>query len=201
MSRLALTTLAALAALTATAPRADDAHRELGAHVHGIGALNIAVEGNEVAMELHVPGADIVGFEYAAETAEDKAKLAAAVAQLERPLELFKLPEAAGCVVTEAKVALETEAHDHDHGAEGHSAEAHAEADHDDHEEGAQHAEFDGDYLLTCGNPAALNRIEFAYFAAFPNARELDIQFVSGKGAGTAKVTRENDALDLAGMI
>ena len=196
MPRLALTTLATLAALAATAPRAEDAHRELGAHVHGIGALNIAVQGAEVAMELHVPGSDIVGFEHEAETAEDKAALAAAVALLERPLELFKLPEAAGCVVTEAKVALETEAHDHDHDAEGH-----AEEGHDDQAEGAQHAEFDADYLLTCGDPTALDRIAFAYFAAFPNARELDVQLVSDKGAGTAKVTRDADVLDLAGRI
>ena len=196
MPRLALTTTATLAALAATAPRAEDAHRELGAHVHGIGALNIAVQGAEVAMELHVPGSDIVGFEHEAETAEDKAALAAAVALLERPLELFKLPEAAGCVVTEAKVALETEAHDHDHDAEGH-----AEEGHDDHAEGAQHAEFDADYLLTCGDPTALDRITFAYFAAFPNARELDVQLVSDKGAGTAKVTRDADVLDLAGRI
>ena len=191
MPRLALTTLATLAALAATAPRAEDAHRELGAHVHGIGALNIAVQGAEVAMELHVPGADIVGFEHAAETAEDKAALAAAVALLERPLELFKLPEAAGCVVTSAAAVFETEADDHDHGEEGH----------DDHAEGARHAEFDADYLLTCGYPTALDRIAFAYFAAFPNARELDVQLVSDKGAGTAKVTRDADVLDLAGRI
>ena len=99
-------------------------------------------------------------------------------------------------VVTEAKVALETEAHDHDHDAEGH-----AEEGHDDHAEGARHAEFDADYLLTCGDPTALDRIAFAYFAAFPNARELDVQLVSDKGAGTAKVTRDADILDLAGRI
>ena len=191
MPRLALTTMATLAALAATAPRAEDAHRELGAHVHGIGALNIAVQGAEVAMELHVPGADIVGFEHAAETAEDKAALDAAVALLERPLELFKLPEAAGCVVTSAAAVFETEADDHDHGEEGH----------DDHAEAARHAEFDADYLLTCGDPTALDRITFAYFAAFPNARELDVQLVSDKGAGTAKVTRDADILDLAGRI
>lgn len=201
MPRLALTTLATLAALAATAPQAEDAQRELGAHVHGIGALNIAVQGAEVAMELHVPGADIVGFEHAAETAEDKAALDAAVALLERPLELFKLPEAAGCVVTSAAAVFETAADDHDHGEEGHAEDGHDEDGHDDHAEGARHAEFDADYLLTCGDPTALDRIAFAYFAAFPNARELDVQLVSDKGAGTAKVTRDADVLDLAGRI
>lgn len=209
MSRLALATLAVLAAAPVPAVLAEDAHRELGAHVHGTGALNIAIEGAQVSMELHVPGADIVGFEHAADSAEDKAALAAAVALLERPLELFVLPAAAGCTVTEAAAGLVTEDHDdHDHGTEGHTdadhaAEGHAEDDHadDDHAGEAAHAEFDADYVLTCGEPAALDRIDFAYFTAFPNARELDIQLITAKGAGSAEVTREAPALDLAGRI
>ena len=204
MSRLALATLAVLAAVPAV--RAEDAHRELGAHVHGTGALNIAIEGAQVSMELHVPGADIVGFEHAADSAEDKAALAAAIALLKRPLELFVLPAAAGCTVTEAAAGLVTE--DHDHGTEGHTdadhaAEGHAEDDHGDGDHAGEtaHAEFDADYVLTCGEPAALDRIDFAYFTAFPNARELDIQLITAKGAGSAEVTREAPALDLAGRI
>ena len=56
--------------------------RELGAHEHGHSALNIAIEGGQVAMELQAPGADIVGFEYEAISAEDRAKLDAAIAAL-----------------------------------------------------------------------------------------------------------------------
>jgi len=55
-------------------------------------------------MELHAPGADIVGFEYSAETAQDRAKVDAAVAMLARPLDLFALPEAAGCSVAQASM-------------------------------------------------------------------------------------------------
>ena len=52
--------------------------RQLGAHEHGHGTLNIAIEGTTVSMELEVPGSDIVGFEHVAATPEQKAAYASA---------------------------------------------------------------------------------------------------------------------------
>ena len=69
--------------------------RQLDSHEHGVGELNIAFDGNTVAIEFHAPGADIVGFEYEAESAEDRSLIDAAVARLARPLDLFVLPAAA----------------------------------------------------------------------------------------------------------
>ncbi|MEM8730584.1 MAG: DUF2796 domain-containing protein [Pseudomonadota bacterium] len=127
---LALVTVSALALIAAQATAQET--RELGAHEHGVGELDIAIEGDQMVMELHVPGADIVGFEYAPEAEADKATVAAALETLEAPLSLFVLPDAAGCTVVEASAELEIEGEedqdDHDHG------EDHAD-DHDDHDE------------------------------------------------------------------
>ncbi|MEM7544138.1 MAG: DUF2796 domain-containing protein [Pseudomonadota bacterium] len=136
-----LTAAFSLTVLAAVAAHAES--RELDAHQHGHGTLNIAVEGATVAMELEAPGADIVGFEHPAETAEDRALIDAAIAQLAKPLELFTIPEAAGCTVTTANVALigeENHEDAHDHGdAHGHEdAHDHDEAHGDEH---ADHAE------------------------------------------------------------
>ncbi|QFS81714.1 hypothetical protein FIU97_02900 [Roseivivax sp. THAF40] len=145
-----------LIALLAAAPAVAQDARQLDAHEHGVGELNIAIEGTTVAMELHAPGADIVGFEYAAESETDRAAVDAAVATLARPLDLFVLPAAAECSVTQASAALESdEAHeDHDHGDEhasgdDHKHDAHEEEDHahegehehEDHAHGDDHAE------------------------------------------------------------
>lgn len=121
--------------LLATPAFAEDT-RELDAHEHGVGALNIAVEGKTVAMEFHAPGADIVGFEYVAESEEDLAAIEGAIATLSKPLDLFQIPEAAGCGVTEVSAELENE-EDHD----GHDDHGHDE--HDDHEEHADHDSHD----------------------------------------------------------
>jgi hypothetical protein len=76
---------------------AEDQHRELGAHVHGHGTLNIAIENKRLALELEVAGMDVVGFEHAASTPEQKAAVDKAKGLLEKPLDVFALPAAAGC--------------------------------------------------------------------------------------------------------
>ena len=55
-------------------------------HVHGHGTLNIAIEDKRVSMELEVPGMDIVGFEHAPSTDDQKAAVEKAKARLEKPL-------------------------------------------------------------------------------------------------------------------
>lgn len=110
--------------------------RSLEAHVHGVGALNVAVEGDVVAMEFRAPGADIVGFEHAAKSDADLAAVEAALKVLEKPFDLFIFPEGAGCAVTEAKAELVTEEDHDDHDHEKHEDhDDHAEHKHDDHAE------------------------------------------------------------------
>lgn len=202
----------ALILLSACAANAEEA-RQLDAHEHGVGQLDIAFDGGQIAMALHAPGADIVGFEYAAKSAEDRAKVDAAVATLARPLDLFGLPEAAGCSVVQASASLESEAehgaHEHEeHAEEGHKHEDHAgheehEEDHDhkEHAEDAGHTEFHAEYLLDCADPAKASVITFAYFEAFPNALELEVQVVSDKGATAFEVERAAPTLDLRDMF
>ncbi|MDB9707907.1 DUF2796 domain-containing protein, partial [Planktotalea frisia] len=84
------TTLTAVALLTALPVFAEDS-RQLDAHEHGVGALNIAIDGTSVAMEFHAPGADIVGFEYSAKSDADLAAIETAIAALNAPLDLFVL--------------------------------------------------------------------------------------------------------------
>ena len=85
---------------------ADEPQRQLGAHVHGAGKLSIAIEKRVVEIELEAPGSDIVGFEHAAATTDQKQAVARARATLAKPLTLIKLPEAAACKLISAKVKL-----------------------------------------------------------------------------------------------
>lgn len=195
-----------LATLLATSALAGET-RQLDAHEHGVGALNIAIDGNTVAMELRAPGADIVGFEYAAVRSEDLSTIESAVAMLSRPLELFVLPASAECAVVEANAELEVDdehthgedhaaadhGHDHDHAHDKHADASHAA------DEG--HSEFHAEYLLTCAEPGAISAIDFAYFKAFENAQKLDIQIVSASGSQAFVVERDSPKLELPGMF
>lgn len=192
-------TLSIVAAMTLACPAFAEGSRELDAHEHGVGELNIALDGTTVSMELHAPGADIVGFEYEAESAEDRSAIDAAVATLAKPQELFVLPAAAECTVTQASAELESE---EEHEGGEHADEEHAEGENvDENHEEASHTEFHAEYVLTCANPSAIDNIEFAYFDAFENARELEVQIVSGAGAQAFEVERDEPTLDLRGMF
>jgi hypothetical protein len=189
-------TLGAAAVLGAIAvfPAAAQTHRELGAHEHGRGTLNIAVEGNKVSMELEVPGMDILGFEHEAKSRNDKTTLEKARQKLSAPLLLFKLPLSAGCQVTEAKVEVETGEHDHaDQEKLGDAAKSTEKEQH--------HSEFHNMYSLECTSPTNITGIEFGYFNAFPGAEKLEVNVITPKGQNKFEVMRARPHLSLTGMI
>lgn len=165
----ALTALLFCSAAAIALPREarTEGSRELGAHEHGHGSLAMAVDNGQIGIELEAPGADIVGFEHPAESAEDRAAVDSAVAVLSNPLELFLLANA-DCEVIRAEVELvgehhEEHMHDDDHGHDEDHAEDddHAEdEDHDEdhaHDESADesHTKFHASYLLTCARIGA----------------------------------------------
>ncbi|PSL20428.1 zinc uptake protein ZrgA [Shimia abyssi] len=213
-------------------PALAEETRELDAHEHGVGELNIAVDGETVAIEFHAPGADIVGFEYEATNEEDLAAIETATSILSNPLDLFVFPDTAGCSVVSASAELDTEEdghddhddhadehhdeHSDDHDEHGddhahkehkdeHADEHHDEHDHehahDEHADEAGHTEFHAEYMLTCATPSAISAIELAYFATFPNARELVVQVVGANGASAFEVERDAPTLDVSGLF
>ncbi|MEP5761314.1 MAG: DUF2796 domain-containing protein [Litoreibacter sp.] len=209
-----------LVALIAAMPAVAEDSRQLDAHEHGVGTLNIAIEGSTVAMSFEAPGADIVGFEYAAKSDTDLVAIYKALNTLDAPLDLFVLPDAAACTVTEAHVELASEdehddhadeAHDdHDDGHDDHADETHDDHDdghedhdeahddeHDEHADEAGHTEFHAEYTLSCENPDALSEINFAYFETFANAQEVEVQIITASGAQAFEVEREAPRLDL----
>ena len=191
-------------ALSATPSLAEET-TQLDAHEHGVGQLNIAFDENKIAMELHAPGADIVGFEYGAKSDADLAAIDAALQTLSDPLGLFLIPEAASCIVITAHAKLESEDSDHDeeghddHDKEGH--DDHDEEGHDDHDEAPGHTEFHAEYLLECANLTEISAITFSYFEIFPNALELEVQVISDKGATAFEIERDVAKLDLRGIF
>ncbi|ARP37155.1 zinc uptake protein ZrgA [Vibrio syngnathi] len=130
---------------------ANEEFRSHEAHVHGKVEVNIAQDGQELLVEVTAPGADVVGFEHAPETAEQKKVFEQAITQLNKPEELFGFNNASCTLKFKSVTNTLEDDHDdhegHDH-AEGehddHEGHDHAEHGHDDHE-GYDHAEHDHD--------------------------------------------------------
>ncbi|MBV4466391.1 DUF2796 domain-containing protein [Pseudomonas sp. SWRI79] len=167
-----------------------DEHGSLSAHEHGVGRLNAALDGQTLELELESPAMNLVGFEHAATTDADKAKVAVVRAQLEKPLVLFNLPKAAGCVVATQELESplfgdKPDADDHDE-----------EDAKDGHEHHQDHSEIHAHYQFSCSAPGALKTLDLAnIFNTFPATQKVQVQLISPSGQQGVEVTAKAAAL------
>ena len=186
--------------------------RQVDKHEHGVGELNIAVEGNSIDLEFMIPGADIVGFEYKAKSEADIALVKDALIKFDEFNNIFSIPIASNCNLVEADISINQgdnhkdehdhdEHDDHDEHEDEHDHDDHGEHDdHDEHDEEA-HNEFVAHYSFNCGNIKEIDRISFPYFTTFPNSGELEVQFVSEIGSTSFEVEGDEPFIDLKGKI
>jgi hypothetical protein len=172
---------------------AEETQRELGAHVHGHGTLNIAIEDTVLTIELTAPGDDIVGFEHPPNGDDEMKAIADAKARLEDALNLFAPPAEASCTVTSANAVTRKEEH------EEHEADTKAAASGEDHEEeGGEHSEFFAQYAFACQSPDALTKLTTRYFDQFERAKELEVTIIGPTGQSAQSIDRANPAIDLS---
>lgn len=181
----------AFAAAAPPALSADERHAEHGAHQHGHGSLEIAIEKGTISLDLRMPGSDIVGFEHAPATEHEKKAVEDAKKRLADPLLMFGIPPDAGCRTTEVDVHVHAGDHDDDQGEQ--KTPAASEPKH-------EHSNFHAKYTLTCTAPQAIKSLDIALFAAFAGAQELDVIAVSEKGQVKAEASRKAPKVPLPGL-
>ncbi|CAD7556060.1 DUF2796 domain-containing protein [Aeromonas hydrophila] len=184
----AVTLLLAAAAFGVQANHDEHDSHGHGAHEHGHGHLNLVLDGNQLMIELQAPAADLVGFEHAAKSDEEKAQYAKAMAQLKQPDALFRFDPAAGCKLTqqELQAAKEDHHHDHDHDHDHQKSDGkHDEHHHDD----AGHADMGAMYTYTCATPAKLTGLEATLFSVYPSLEKLSVQGILPSGQTAVELT------------
>lgn len=164
--------------------------RQVDKHEHGVGELNIAIDGSLAEFEFMLPGADIVGFEYEAKSDEDLAKIENALLVLENYENLFALTKNSKCVLADLDYHLSGEEHDE-----------HADEEHEEHADEESHTEFYAKYSFKCDNIKQLDKVEFSYFKTFPNSSELEVQFVSDIGSNAFEVEADKPVIILKGLL
>ena len=174
--------------------------RQVDKHEHGVGELNIAIDGSLAEFEFMLPGADIVGFEYEAKSDEDLAKIENALLVLENYKNLFALTKNSKCVLADLDYHLSGEEHD-EHADEEHADEEHADEEHEEHADEESHTEFYAKYSFKCDNIKQLDKVEFSYFKTFPNSSELEVQFVSDIGSNAFEVEADKPVIILKGLL
>ena len=186
------------------------------AHEHGVGHLSIAIQGDEVEIELVVPGADAVGFEHTAKTESEKRAVKVAAEKLKEAKRLITLTPVAHCHLEETKVTsalLQSDKDEHNH-TKDHTHLKHVkngehkqdEHDHKGHEKhghkdlekhaGSEvHSEFSAHYHFHCDHPEKLIGADVGFFKVFPSAHGLETRWVTDKGQGTIELTAKASRL------
>ncbi|MDX1609280.1 MAG: DUF2796 domain-containing protein [Halofilum sp. (in: g-proteobacteria)] len=176
-----------------TGPAAAE-RRDRDAHVHGAAALDVAVLGDEVEIDLRSPAVNIVGFEHEPRTENQRARLTAALAALREGTELFALP-GADCALREARVrrAEGQSADDVDLGhddrgqGEDHADAADGHGHEQDEDQSAAHSEIRAHYRFRCAGRVRAVRV--ALFERFPGTGSVRVQYLTGDLQGARTLT------------
>ena len=155
----------------------EHSHDSLGAHEHGVASLNAALDGNLLELQLESPAMNLVGFEHAAKSDADKAKVAAAKRELEQPITLFAL-NSGDCKATEVELQspLFGDA-DHDH-------------DNDHHAHEGEHSDIHAHYRFECAKANELKQLDLAeLFKRFPATEKIQVQLIGPNGQQGAELT------------
>ena len=163
-----------------------DEHGSLDAHEHGIAQLNVVLDGQALELGLESPAMNLVGFEHAAESDADKAKVAAARSQLQDPLALFGL-SAGDCSLSETELESPLfEDDEHEHEDEEHHA----------HDKDSEHSEIHAHYRLDCKKPGELKQLNLGeLFTRFPATEKIQVQLIGPNGQQGVELTPAKPSL------
>ncbi|MBF0255981.1 MAG: DUF2796 domain-containing protein [Gammaproteobacteria bacterium] len=142
--------------------------RQHGAHVHGRAELNLVLDGRSLLIELNSPAANLLGFEQAPRTPEQRTQLEQTLNTLRDGRRLFAFSPAAACQLEQVELESPLLADADEPHHKGHD---HAQADHAE----AGHADIIARYAYSCSQP---QRLELRLFAEFPAIELLHSQLV-----------------------
>ncbi|MFT4173376.1 MAG: DUF2796 domain-containing protein [Rhodocyclaceae bacterium] len=148
------------------------------AHVHGVGRLDVVVDGNQLTLTLDSPLANVLGFEHPPHTDAEKKAVAAAEARLRQAASLFAPTSEAQCAATSA--SIESPLADWKNGIVRQTS---------------AHADLEAEYVFTCSQPGRLRGVSVLLFGQFKGFSQIDTQWVAPSGQGGAKLTPKDSTL------
>jgi len=218
-------TLFVALALGLAASAIAELERQHGVHVHGETVGTLALDGDQLQIELTIPGANLVGFEHPPRTEEQRASIDQVLALLESG-DWLRTDARAECQSAQIEIhahgfaqseAADADPHDHEphHGAhhhEGHHKHHHDHHDdphdrhhnshhhHDDghgHEKAHEHAEFQVVARLTCQAPTHLRWIELNLFENYPGNEQITLDVLTDTVATRVRLSPGRERADL----
>jgi len=147
-----------------------DKKGSLDAHVHGLSIINVVQEKNKVLFDIEMPGFDTVGFEYKAKSQKDKDLVKNALNMLKNPVNLFSIPSAANCKMSNNSSTILEE---------------------------NNHTEFRAKYEYNCLNITEFSSLTFNIFDSFKNSKDLELNVIGTKSTTKHKINKFTKKLSL----
>ena len=168
-------------------------------HVHGHAALEVAVDGNRLQLGFRSPLDNLIGFEHAPRTDQQKDAVRRMAAELRKPAQQFVPTAEARCTPDPVRLASEvidpsllggeappagaakpqTPPPRDKHGHKGHKG---------DH----GHAELEAQFVFRCEQPEKLSGLEVKLFDAFKGLKRIDVQVAGARKQAAARLTPKN---------
>jgi len=162
------------------------------AHEHGRISINVAVEGQNLSIELEIPAVNVVGFEHAPRTEREKTQAAQAAALLTSGVGLFGVPAEARCRLTEKQVTTPQ------WGEAGAARDTSADAHDHDHEHD-EHADYDARLTYLCEAPEKLQWIEPWVIGKLHDVHEARVNVITPDRQRSQNVRDAKERVSLRG--
>ena len=173
----------------------QSAHRQHDAHVHGHAAVNVAVSGNNLQLELSSPAMNLLGFGHRAESAQDKKTLHNAVAFLRKTGQWIGLDRTAGCQLDHIDIKSEQLDVD-EHEKHGHHESVDQHQDHKSTE--SQHSDFEVMAEFACQSGEDINRIDLSgLFNRFAGFDEIEVQWITDRSQSATELNQRQPFIQL----
>lgn len=175
---------------------------EPGAHVHGRAALEIAIDGATVQVNLNSPLDNLLRFEHAPRNEKERQAVKAMASKFNRADSLFIFTPAAQCRVESTDLAspvlspdLLAPASDSGKSADKNTGKNGGPSGTAPSTAADMHAELEATWQFQCAQPQALRGVDVRLFQMFPGLRRLDAAVAGPKGQSSAKLSPESSRL------
>ena len=172
--------LALALACAAGSPAMAGEFRSRGVHEHGSATVDIAIQDATLDIALHSPAINVIGFEHAPQSADEKAALAQANRVFGSPQGLFSIPPNAACTSTSVTLMPITYEHDGDDGKPN-----------------APHADYDVSYRFHCARADQLGWIDIRLFERMKGMRKIIANVVTPALQTQSLLTLDNTRVHL----
>ncbi len=150
------------------------------AHVHGVGTLDVAIDGAQLNLHLDSPLMNLLGFEHPANSEKDQLAAKKMAQQLRDAGNIFLTTTDAQCKL--ASVKLESAALTPALLGEPVSTKKSIAAP-------SEHADMNADFIFQCAHPERLKTIDVKLFSMFQGFQKINVQMVTPKKQLAATLT------------